>query len=111
MHVDLVRPQICDKDALPGTDKDSQIEFGRNGIVEHFDTLETAYFQKNDFIYGKEPGFVDYYIGMFLSDLEKVDFDFSKWPKTAKWFKDMKSRVSERIGQFQEQEIKSSKQG
>ena len=104
-------PQLHDEEALPGEAKHSQLEFGKKETCEQLDALETAYFQKMRFMAGSKPDFMDYYVGIILSVLDKVEFDLSQWPKTKAWYDEMKRRTNEMIIIFQEQEYQSSKQG
>jgi len=98
---DYVVPKLYDEGDLNGEYRRLQIEFGKKAVHEQLDVMESRYLKKNKFILGKEVHFVDYYIGMILSMLDKVDFDFSKWPHTFKWYKIIKDDVYKMIQEFQ----------
>ena len=93
--------KLYDEEGLDGENKTIQIECGKRSVHEQLDVMESMYFKDNAFILGKEVHFIDYYIGMILSALDKVDFDFSKWPCTSKWYKIMKDKAHNMIEEFQ----------
>lgn len=69
---------------------------------KQLDVIESMYLKKSKYLSGDEVNFVDFYIGIILSVLDKVKFDFSKWPLTLKWYSSMKEKVSSMIEKFQE---------
>eukprot|EP00794_Sanderia_malayensis_P000465 gene465-1108_t len=101
---EFVAPQLYAEEALLGDGKAAQLEFGEMATREQLDSLEMKYFMKTKFISGESPDFIDFYVGIYLSVIDKVEFDLSKWPKTCKWYNEIKQRTNEMIKTFQEQE-------
>ena len=69
------------------------LELGLRNTSQQLDTLEEQYFDKSKFMCGEKETIVDYYAAIILIELEKVQFDFSKWEKTKCWFTEMRSKV------------------
>ncbi len=109
--MEFVAPQLYQEEALEGELKLAQVESGKKATHEQLTALEKSYLQKSKFISGEKPGFLDFNIGIILSVLEKVNFDFTEWPKTKQWFTQMRLKSQEMIRRFQEHEGQSSKQG
>ncbi|XP_057305989.1 glutathione S-transferase D2-like isoform X2 [Hydractinia symbiolongicarpus] len=90
----FVRPQQSEPFyKLPGNDNQLLIQHGKKNITDHLDTLEKQYFTKKKYVHGDAETIADFYICNILMELERFKFDFSKWPKTEKWFHEMSQKV------------------
>ena len=92
---------MYEAEGLNGANRKIQIDYGIKSVSEQFDVIESMYLKKNKYMLGNEVHFIDYYIGIILSVLDKVEFDFSKWPQMSKWYSIMKDEVSCMIQKFQ----------
>ena len=99
--MDYVEPKLFEE-GLNGENRRVLIEFGKKSVHEQLDVIESMYLKENKFILGNEVHFIDFYIGLILSALDKVDFDFSKWPHTSKWYHTMQDKAQNMIEGFQE---------
>lgn len=94
MITNFVRPQQSEPSyKLPGNDNQLLIQHGKKNITEHLDTLEKQYFTKKKYVHGDAETIADFYICNILMELERFKFDFSKYPKTEKWFNEMSQKV------------------
>ena len=79
------------------------MEYARKSLTEQLDVLEGSYLKIKNYMIQDSVHFVDYYVGMILSLLDKVNFDLAQWPKTKKWYNEIKKKMSKNIDMFHEQ--------